>query len=353
MSGVQSDGKAVTTGDVPMYLNTSGLLVGSSGKSMASKLNIDGSNAMTGDLNTMNIVSGNVRPRDDASFDLGSASKRYRSCYLSGNLEGDTLSTPIDNIVSNSGGSATMGNLPVFRSGTGRDLIDSSVPIAEVVLNPAMASVAGNVSVFADTSGVVVEDTGVVSTDLVTNVGAASAALNVSAFADTSGKVLQDTGYSSSVVSRCPYRQGGGPTVTGLTESTLLYAPAVFLANSLVDTSIIKFVSWFAIITGKVPADVTFRLNIDGVEAWKQSVGALVAPGSTVWCKLELDAIVEGSLVVSKASLVVSGWPAVVNTSFITGFDITADNKFDFTAQGSTADEANSETIGLAYFEVS
>lgn len=92
---VQSTGLPSTTGDVPVYSDTSGLFLVDSGVKLSDKLSVSGSIPMTGALDMGNHDIKNtddVVPAVTAVSDLGTSSKRYRSVYTD-NLVGPTVTT--------------------------------------------------------------------------------------------------------------------------------------------------------------------------------------------------------------------------------------------------------------------
>lgn len=59
----------------------------------------------------------------------------------------------VDNIVTNTGGSVTSGNLPIFSGMGGRQIADSFIPSADLVKNSTGSTVVDQVATYSDTTG--------------------------------------------------------------------------------------------------------------------------------------------------------------------------------------------------------
>ena len=90
---VQTNGAAVTAGDIPKFLDSSGLVIVDSNINSNNVFLADGSKNLSGSI--INAV--------DNTDDLGSSSKRFRNAYVAGNLSDGTNSTTIAAITSSIG----------------------------------------------------------------------------------------------------------------------------------------------------------------------------------------------------------------------------------------------------------
>lgn len=160
--GLSSNGSNSVAGHVPSYTDTSGLVLQDSGFSMSDKLNIDGSNNMTGDLNinshNLNNFTGLVPDVTDTR-DVGTTLKRTRDIYMSGSLKSALASKSVDNIVANSSSSGA-NKLAKFVDTSGTNITDSGLNTDDVVISVS-PSIADNVAIFTDTSGNEIKDSGI------------------------------------------------------------------------------------------------------------------------------------------------------------------------------------------------
>jgi hypothetical protein len=120
------------------------------------------------DLNGTNnsIVIGdsscvNIRP-NSSTMDLGTSGAPFQNCTLSGNLDGETYSRDVDNILSCST-SQTTGDLLSWSSAE-KVVVDSGVVASQVVINSSLAGVAGNIPEFVNATNL--SDSGIAASTL-------------------------------------------------------------------------------------------------------------------------------------------------------------------------------------------
>lgn len=144
-NAVFSDGKTVTSGNIPKYLDTSGVLIGDSGNAHSNFLRVDGTNNMTAALNLASNDlnnSGNLFPNADATQDVGKGVKRYRDAYISRNLTDGTATRTIASLPTTSTG--VSGNLASYSSAS--NIQDSGIASSSVSGGPFLPLAGGMMS---------------------------------------------------------------------------------------------------------------------------------------------------------------------------------------------------------------
>lgn len=107
---------------------------------LAGYLKLDGTSTMVGDLNlgSQNIINtGTLTPSANNTEDIGSFLDSYKDIYLAGSIQGSSLTTSANSIVSGPG-SAVVNNIPVFSNVSGKAIGDSLVPISSLSGGPFM-----------------------------------------------------------------------------------------------------------------------------------------------------------------------------------------------------------------------
>ena len=85
-------------------------------------------------------LQSDLLPATNNTLDLGSPAKRFKSAYFAANLSGPTYSRAVDDIVSNTGGAAAAGNIPVYSSTTGKVISDSKISLSDLATQEFVAS---------------------------------------------------------------------------------------------------------------------------------------------------------------------------------------------------------------------
>lgn len=121
-------GGAATIDDVAVFADVTGYNIKDGGVKMSSKLSLDGTLPMTGqlDMGTHPIANTtSVTPATTNTSDLGSSLKRYRTLYGATNLDGPNFTRAVDDVVACDHTTYVSGNVSKFADTTGRTIKDT------------------------------------------------------------------------------------------------------------------------------------------------------------------------------------------------------------------------------------
>jgi hypothetical protein len=243
-------GSSPAVDDVVVFADTSGLRIKDSAVKLSTKLSVDGSLAMTGDLDLGDKDiknTANIHPRDNNDADIGTASKRFKTIYYTtldpvpgavvggylaldgsttmagdikmgtnditgvGQVAGATVTRDADAIVAYNSATATPGSIAAFSGTSGRIVFDSLVQAVDCLTSVA-GGVTGSVPVFSGTK--TIGDSGIVGTNVVTHNSTATSG-RVATF--SGNKTIQDGGtlLSDLVTSSSAGTTGNLPVFSG------------------------------------------------------------------------------------------------------------------------------------------